>query len=271
MNLRIPMDIRPLMRQYVEILASRNVHPVGIYLVGSIALGSFSPSRSDVDFLTIVEEGDWSEVFLGKLAEVHRQVEKVDVYGGKMDGVYMRLGDVGKSNASMRPYPFVHDGTLYTGYWDVNAVTWWVFERHGFAVMGDEAERHNVRVSWNDLHSTMRYNIHEYWKRQIQQTELFLNDEWVIDGVLTLCRILYTLQHRDVVSKVAAGTYGLTTLPVKWHRVIREAIRLREGVDTAEFYKDEERAAETVEFIRFGIARFRELDNIETLGGLDSL
>lgn len=71
----------------------------------------------------------------------------------------------------------------------------------------------------------MRYNLIEYWPRQMkqfEQTHVVMDDDTVVDGVLTLGRILYTTTWREVISKVQAGQYALETVHVRWHPIIRE-------------------------------------------------
>ncbi len=44
-------------------------------------------------------------------------------------------------------------------------------------------------------------------------------------AVLTVCRILYSLEKDDVVSKERAARWALRSLPEEWHPVIRQALR----------------------------------------------
>lgn len=93
MNVRIPIEIQPLMQKYLHLLASKDIriHPVGVFLIGSIALGAFSPDTSDLDFITVMQEDEIDPV-IDKLAEVHRELNRIDVFGRKMDGYWSDTG-----------------------------------------------------------------------------------------------------------------------------------------------------------------------------------
>lgn len=54
--------------------------------------------------------------------------------------------------------------------------------------------------------------------------------------------------------KTAAGQYGLAHLPEEWHRLIREAIRCREGGGPSLYQSRIARASETIRFLRCVIA-----------------
>lgn len=69
---------------------------------------------------------------------------------------------------------------------------------------------------------------------------------WAAPGVL---RKFYTFRENGIISKTAAGEYALGCLPPRWHRIIREALNLREEI-TSSLYKSRiERALETVRLL----------------------
>lgn len=50
--------------------------------------------------------------------------------------------------------------------------------------------------------------------------------EW---GVLGVTRLHATITTGTILSKHGAGAYALETFPEQWHRVVHEAMRIREG------------------------------------------
>ncbi len=67
-------------------------------------------------------------------------------------------------------------------------------------------------------------------------------------AVLTMCRMLHTLEHGVIVSKPAAARWALETLPSEWHELIARALR-RRGAD------DVQDVAATLDFIRYTAGR----------------
>ena len=61
-------------------------------------------------------------------------------------------------------------------------------------------------------------------------------------AITTMCRVLYTLRHGEVVSKPEAVRWAMTELDARWHGLIETAVSWQgEPLDNLE---------ETVEFIR---------------------
>src|SRR5690606_30049075 len=76
--------------------------------------------------------------------------------------------------------------------------------------------------------------------------------EWTVLGVL---RQYYTFVEQEITSKRGAGEYALAHLPSKWHRLIREAIQIREQAHDSLYRSRAERAFEAYSFLRY-IIRF---------------
>ncbi|MBT2682315.1 DUF4111 domain-containing protein [Bacillus sp. ISL-37] len=78
--------------------------------------------------------------------------------------------------------------------------------------------------------------------------EIDIEIEWTILGLL---RQFYTIKEYDIVSKLAAGEYGLEHLPGEWHNIIKEAMNIRKGVKEGIFSSEMERLDTTLRFSRF--------------------
>ena len=70
--------------------------------------------------------------------------------------------------------------------------------------------------------------------------------------VLGLARMMYTLEHRKAISDEEAGLYALDVLPAKWHRILQEALRIRQKRLYPSFYDTEgQRIAAAKDYSRF--------------------
>jgi hypothetical protein len=80
---------------------------------------------------------------------------------------------------------------------------------------------------------------------QIKQLDFAV--EWCTLGML---RQYYSIKEYDVISKVAAGEYGLKLLPDRWHGLIREAIAIKRLERTREYSSYLKRLCDLVELLR---------------------
>jgi hypothetical protein len=106
-------------------------------------------------------------------------------------------------------------------------------------------------------------NVNSYWSKQAAQSvELMLkrNDEETIGfAVLSIARILYILDNRAKATNEKAGYYALQTLPARWHKLVREAMRIsRIRMSPSLFASCEERAVETRLFVKQMINYFNQ-------------
>jgi hypothetical protein len=75
--------------------------------------------------------------------------------------------------------------------------------------------------------------------------------------VLTLCRILYTLQYGTVVSKPAAVRWAQSTLAERWLPLIGRAWTARHDPESEPSSED---VTETLEFIRYTLERSQQFE-----------
>jgi hypothetical protein len=75
--------------------------------------------------------------------------------------------------------------------------------------------------------------------------------------VLSLCRVLYTLQHGTVVSKPVAARWAQATLGERWAPWIERAWEGRHNPDSEASSED---VNETLEFIRYTLERSRQFE-----------
>lgn len=250
---RIPERIRPMMEAYAGLLRSALGDAIyGVYLYGSLALDAYEEGKSDVDFLTVTTRPLQAQE-VERLHGVHGWLEREFAEAVRMEGMYIPLGELGKKAGELTPYPFYANKRLTPrGQYDINDVTWWTLKHRGIAVDGVAGEELPFDVAWESVCQTMQHNVERYWPSRAERRFSFYLDEWIESAVLTNCRILYTLDQGGIISKTAAGTHGLATLPSRWHLLIREAMRIREGRHKASLYPSRmKRSREAKEFVQY--------------------
>jgi hypothetical protein len=91
-------------------------------------------------------------------------------------------------------------------------------------------------VPWPCVCAEMYTNLNDYWMRRARRPLDFWLDEQVEFAVLTICRILYTLQYGAIASKLDAGAWALSVLPQEWHALIAEALRIRRDLSVPGYF-----------------------------------
>lgn len=251
-----PDILRPLLQDYIGLIKDAFLEDVmGVYLYGSIALAGYEDGKSDIDFITVLKKEVDHQQF-EKIKNIHSQLIARHDRAHKMDGIYVSYRDLGKSNKELEAYPFVNDGHVQWGNWDINHVTWWSLKGFAIPLTGVDPNMLPFKPKWEDVEDTMQFNLDVYWRGRASRLATLLESEDVSDAVLTLCRIHYTLRDQIFIPKVDAGRRYLNDYPKsEWGPLIKEAVRLRtEGEIELSFYVDPlMRAKKIVQFIEYMI------------------
>jgi hypothetical protein len=211
-----------------------------VYLYGSIALGDYIEGSSDIDFLAILREPLTTQQITA-IAQVHAQLED-DLPSTDIMGTYICREDLAKSPQAI-PVPVTYyDKKLHTDGRgaDLNPITWWILQNSGIRVYGADVP-FVYKVTDQSLVEYVVNNMNSYWTGWIQRLEEQLRsssdaevtisiddlDEAVEWCVLGMLRQYYSIRERGVISKTAAGRYGIACLPTEWHGLIREAIAIK--------------------------------------------
>jgi hypothetical protein len=256
MHPRIPEPVQPVLQEYLRLMEEELPGLLaGFYLHGSLALGAFNRHSSDIDFIAVVSRrctaGD-----VERLQSVHAEVAHRRPQW-PLQGSYLKWEDLGQFEGVIPPSPHLHDGVLTPdGCRDVDSVTWWLLKNRGIALVGPEPQELTFSVDWERLITRMRGNLDTYWRnftcRPARMAWLFTDYgiQWAVLGVL---RLYYTFREQDIISKTGAGEYALAHLPARWHRLIREAIRIREHADAPACRTRLLRAVEAWVFLKYVI------------------
>ncbi|ENQ3108142.1 Nucleotidyltransferase domain-containing protein [Bacillus sp. 491mf] len=227
----IPKEVEFFLNQYVnelqKVISKEKL--VGVYVYGSLALNAFHLETSDIDFVTVMKE-QVSEAEKVKIRELHKRL-RTDDLGKRMDGMYIPLVHVGKQNHEMSPYLYCSDGKINEGHWDINSVTWWTIKNSGITFFGQQANELPYEVTWDDVVSTMKYNVEQYWSEKVKRPYLFLSTEWVESAVVTMGRIMCTLEMERIVSKDEGLQYMMKRCK-EWEPLLQEVywVRQKEGL-----------------------------------------
>lgn len=228
----IPPTVQPILDEYISLV--NNALPgllAGLYLHGSIALDAFTPGLSDIDAIMLTSRR-CTPADIAALQSIHQTLAQ-RYPAPPWEGSYLQWQDLGGSEDTIPPHPHIHDGIVHaSGYHDINGVTWWILKHRGIAVLGPLPKQLDLHVDLEQLIADMYHNMNAYWARfttNPRRIAWLLADygiQWTVLGVL---RQFYTFREHAITSKIGAGHYALKHLPPQWHRLIQEAINIRDG------------------------------------------
>ncbi|MBB2948942.1 hypothetical protein FB565_008728 [Actinoplanes lutulentus] len=194
----------------------------GLYLQGSVALDDYHPGVSDIDFVAVTDESPPPRI----LRTIHDELRSThgDTY---FDGLYVTPGDLQRDPETIPPGPAVHEWHVQErSRFERNLVTWHILAQSGVTVRGPEP---TVHTDWPALRERTLQNLSEYWA-QWRIRASFTPSAWTTSwSVLGTARLRHTLAAQRVTSKTEAAAFALGTYDERWHRIIREALRIRVG------------------------------------------
>ncbi len=205
---------------------------VGLYVVGSLALGDYDPERSDIDVVAVVAEPpDAGQRAL--LGEVHR------VVATRVDGPYVARDRFADSPDHIGDVPFHVDGRFEFGpCHEVSPVTWAVLADGAICVRGDAPSALGLHVDDGAVRTFSAANLRDYWAGWARTMRALVDGtddddpiearllEW---GVLGAARVHAAAKTGAVLSKRGGGEYARSTFPDEWQQVIDLALESRAG------------------------------------------
>jgi hypothetical protein len=229
---------------------------IGMYVIGSLALGDFDPDHSDIDFV-VVTEADIDDTLFGGLQDIHaRFAASSSPWAKRIEAVYITENALRDTRASNIQYPQIEKGTAL---FKAPLEDGWVFQ---LQTLRDYA----LVVSGGDLHTLIDPISHEemrpavqaisgMWLEQSRHDPKWL--DWVRERhnqvfvIQTLCRMLYSLETGDVISKPRAVQWGQTHLSYPCAALIAASVSRRH--EEEQISPDE--LNDTLAFIKYTVER----------------
>ncbi len=205
---------------------------VGLYVVGSLALGDYDPQRSDIDVVAVVASApDAKQRAL--LAEVHR------VVATRVDGPYVPRDLLAGDPDRISDVSYHVDGRFEFGHChEVNPVTWSVLAENAIAVRGDAPSALGLHADDAAVRTFSAANLRDYWAGWARTMRALVDGsddddpieagllEW---GVLGVARVHAAATTGAVLSKRAGGEYARAAFPGDWNDVVDLALASRAG------------------------------------------
>jgi len=254
-------EVNAILKELLESVKSvLGSHFIGMYLEGSLANGDFDQD-SDIDFVVVTDEDVPENLFL-KLQAMHERIATIDSWCAiQLEGSYISQNALRRHDPEHALHPNIERGNgerLKMVYHDEPWIIHrYILREHGKTIIGPDPETLIDPISPNELQRSVLPTL-KGWATQILNNP----NEIVSRGyqsyiVLTLCRILYTLQFGDVVSKPKAARWVKETVSEKWKALIDRAWIGRHY--NPQLAPDPDDRNQTLDFIRYALERSQQV------------
>jgi hypothetical protein len=198
---------------------------VGMFLHGSLAIGDFSYESSDIDYVVVTRNAVSEKQFIA-LQDMHNQLQSLESkWPQELEASYIPKQAIRLYDPPNTVHPRIERGeTLVIKSHDSE----WVIKRHvirelGIVVSGPSPQTLIDPVQPEDLRRAI-IDFMWWWELQISDTSNIEQSGFQAYTILTMCRILYTLNHATVVSKPVAAHWAIEVLGERWRELINRAL-----------------------------------------------
>jgi predicted nucleotidyltransferase len=197
-----------------------------IYLTGSFAAGDFD-EHSDID-VVVVTRREIDDATFRTLSGMHETLARLESrWAIQLEAAYAAPGTLRREGRIGPTLPNVERGAgqrLKRSAYDES----WLVQCHelrarAIPLAGPPAAELVDPVTRDTLRQAMRVKLRGWAQQLSDDPSPLARRGYQSYVVLSLCRILYTLEHGDVVSKGAAACWARATTDARWHPVIDRA------------------------------------------------
>jgi len=220
-------DLNDVLREFctqLSVILGNDI--VGVYLHGSLAIGDFSESDSDADFLVVIER-ELTTAQVAKLKEMHASILALPSRFAKLlEGSYLPKNLLNKpENVGVIPLWYLDHGTgmVSQAVYDNSWAVLWVLHHYGIAVLGPPPKSLFGPVAEMSLRQEALAFM-KSWKNLLLGKPESINSVWNQSFiVLSYCRMLQTLETGTVHSKLASVRWSETAMGDRWHSLVSRA------------------------------------------------
>lgn len=193
---------------------------------GSIALGAYRPSRSDIDLVAVVDD-EWKQrrglmarlrlLHLSQLPRLLARATHGQGFSACCNTVFIWASEATQPVTEIHPIAS-HVGEIFdsSGAFDVNPVIWKELVDGDISIRGGPASNWRLDPEPEMLHAWVARNLREYWAplaANLTKSRRRLSAGGVEWCLLGPARMHHTLTTGDIISKEAAGQHALNKFP----------------------------------------------------------
>jgi predicted nucleotidyltransferase len=211
---------------------------VGVYLRGSLALGDFIPSTSDIDVLAVTTRPVTVEQFAALVA-LHTDLAALpNPYANRLEIAYIDRAAL-KRFAPNQRHPSLGQGEVLA--WSEHRDNWiferWTIRECGVTLLGPEPHTLIDPIEPEELRAAARGRLSDWaaWAAQPDDPDFLLPRSHKAYVVETMCRALHTVACGQLASKPRAVAWAIAALPEPWPSLVErsQAWRTDRTLDSA--------------------------------------
>ncbi|MBL8078686.1 MAG: DUF4111 domain-containing protein [Anaerolineales bacterium] len=201
-------------------------HLVGMYLEGSLANGDFDQD-SDIDFVVVTDKEIEGDTF-SALQMIHERINLRDTqWSTNLEGSYVSQHAIRRHDPEHTKFPNIERGFGERLKMVHNDETWnihrYILRKCGITIMGPAPITLIDAISPNELRQAMLPALHNWAAPILGNPNEITHQGYQSYIVLSLCRIIYTLEFGEIVSKRKAATWFKETQGKNWSELIDRA------------------------------------------------
>jgi hypothetical protein len=257
---KVPEKVNEVVNDYFKVVEERLPNLLeSFYLFGSVSLGAYQDGMSDIDFYAVIKR-KLTDADVEVLKQVHQDMKK-QYPKPSLDGMYVTREDLDGRNEGVQSCPYFNEGKLQMfRAFHRSSIDAYQLKTYGIVIKGLPIETYNIPTDWNQLKVNLVGNINSYWMNWTKRCErvtslqfpgLFVSGSMIEWGVLVVTRLYYSIKEEDIISKVGAGKYALHTVPEKYHPILQEALRIRNGHKKSCYKSIFKRRRDALDYMKF--------------------
>ncbi len=229
----------------------------GLWLRGGLGFGEWVPGQSDVDFVAALARRPRASD-LAALRSSHERIGRAHP-SIPFDGMHLLVEDLTRDPELCPDVPCVIHGLFEDeAREDLNPVAWQELAQGRGSVRGPGAETLGVWTEPERLLAFTRENLSTYWgdtadalRAMPREAQDPATCSWCVLGV---ARLHHLIRTGDLTTKSGAGQWALSHYPEHFHRVVREAVRVRSGGPDEYAEEPAQRGLDTAAFVAHAVA-----------------
>lgn len=197
---------------------------VGVYVFGSLVMGDFDETVSDIDLLAALDS-DLNPTDFAALDKMHNDWAAAHPeWAGRLEIAYLSRHGLQTFRTESSPLGIMSPGEPFhmveAGHdWLIN---WYVVRNNGLRIFGAPVEDIIAPISVDEFIDNVKIYVGE-WRNRVAELERRPSQAYAI---LTMCRALYTVSHGEQISKIKAAAWAAQEYP-EWAELINNAVQWR--------------------------------------------
>jgi predicted nucleotidyltransferase len=229
----------------------------GVYLYGSLTTGAFD-RQSDIDVL-VVTRHEMSDKMLAALSAMHDKIAAGESWcATQLEVAYIPAKSLPRYDAEASVYPHLDRGDgehlQRKEHWSDCVVQRHELRERGIVLAGPHPATLIDPVSVDDLRQATRDVLLRWAESLLADSSELERRGYQSYVVLSICRMLYTLETGRVASKRQAADWAKATLDEKWSSLVDRSWTGRQNPDSK---ATAENITSTLDLMRYAIETSR--------------